>query len=42
MFVADAEISSVSDPWDIPVISQVAVVVVDNVPMFTVGVSTEK
>lgn len=43
MFVADAEITRASEPAEVPVICQVAVVEpVDSVPTLYVGVATEK
>ena len=43
MFVADDEIKSASEPWETPVICQVAVAVpVGRVPTLKVGVVTEK
>ena len=43
VFVAEAEITSVSDPWETPVICHVAVAVpVDSVAMLKVDAATEK
>jgi hypothetical protein len=43
VFVAEAEISRVSVPWETPVICQDAVAVpVDRVAMLYVGAATEK